>query len=174
MAVKAVCTAVSRMRMKRLSAFLFLLVGSFQAIGQEMPPKPISVYFDQNMSFGAFAPGASGGTVTVTSSGVRLATGSVILVNQGYLYFPAVFQLEGNPGSIVHLLNGPDATLAGSNGGTMTLHLADNSIGDPIILTSAPPARMPIRIGGTLVVGNILTNPPGDYTGYFTIMFIQE
>lgn len=139
-----------------------------------MPPRPVSVSLNQNLSFGAFYPGASGGTVTVLSNGVRLSTGSVILVSQGYLYFPAIFLLEGNPGTIIHLLNGPEGTLLGSNGGSMTLQLGEASLGDPIIINSAPPNNMQIRIGGTLVVGNQLANPPGFYNGSFSLMFIQE
>jgi hypothetical protein len=153
--------------------FLIMLC-HIHSYSQEMPPRPVSVSFDQNLSFGAFSPGFSGGTVTVTSYGVRFATGSVILVNLGYLYFPAIFLLEGNPGTIVHLLNGPEATLVGSNGGSMTLHLGDATPGDPIIINVAPPGIMQIRIGGTLDVGNQQANPAGFYTGSFSLMFIQE
>lgn len=158
--------------------FLFtgflLLICHLQSWSQEMPPRPVTVYFNQNLSFGAFSPGISGGTVSVTSNGVRFSTGSVILVNQGYLYFPAIFLLEGNPGTIIHLLNGPDGTLSGSNGGTMTLHLGDATPGDPIIINATPPGTMQIRIGGTLIVGNQLANPAGYYNGSFSLMFIQE
>ncbi|MFZ4522398.1 MAG: DUF4402 domain-containing protein [Bacteroidales bacterium] len=139
-----------------------------------MPPRPISVFFNQNLSFGAFSPGVSGGGVTVTSNGVRFSTGTVILVNQGYLYFPAIFLVEGNPGTIMHVLNGPDGILTGSNGGTMTLHLGESTPGDPIIINAAPPGNMQVRIGGTLVVGNAMANPAGYYNGSFSLMFIQE
>ena len=110
----------------------------------------------------------------VLSNGARFSTGSVILVNQGYLYYPAIFLLEGNPGTIVHLLNGPDALLVGSNGGTMTLQLGEATPGDPIIVNVNPPGTMQIRIGGTLVVGNQMSNPAGFYNGPFSLMFIQE
>jgi hypothetical protein len=146
------------------------------AYSQEMPPRPLSVTFDQNLKFGAFSPGVSGGTVSVASSGIRSSTGSVILVDMGYLYSPAVFRLEGNPGSIVHYLSDPlpDATLSGSNGGEITLYLGEASSGDPIILNAAPPANMQIRIGGTLEIGNQVANPAGYYSGSFVVMFIQE
>ncbi|MCX6266899.1 MAG: DUF4402 domain-containing protein [Bacteroidetes bacterium] len=151
-----------------------LVIFHFQGFSQEMPPRPVAVSFSQYLSFGAFSPGQSGGTVTVTSNGTRFSTGSVILVGMGYLYFPAVFLLEGNPGTIVHLLNGPDATLLGSNGGSMTLHLGEATPGDPIIINVAPPGTMQIRIGGTLEVDNQGMNPAGYYTGEFSLMFIQE
>jgi hypothetical protein len=156
------------------ATILFLLFFSLSSMAQEMPPKPVSLYFNQNLSFGAFSPGISGGTVTVNSIGARFATGSVILVSQGYLYFPAIFELEGNPGTIVHMLGGPDATLVGSNGGSLSLHLGDITPADPIIINVAPPGRLQIRIGGTLTVGGQMANPPGYYNGYFQVMVIQE
>ena len=163
--------------MKKLSIFisiLFLQLIYFQSHAQEMPPRPIGVYIVQNLSFGGFYQGLTGGTVTIYPSGSRSATGDIILVNMGYLYFPAIFELEGNPGSIVHILTGADALLTGSNGGSLTLHIGDSYPGDPIIINVAPPVRMQIRVGGILIVGNPLANPAGNYSGSFMVMFIQE
>lgn len=153
---------------------LLLIISHYKAYSQEMPPRPVVFSFIQNLNFGALSPGLSGGTVTVTPYGVRFATGSVILVGQGYLYFPAIFGLEGNPGTILHLLNGPDVPLTGSNGGTMTLHLGDALPSDPIILNVATPDIMQVMVGGTLIVGNPTTNPAGYYNGTFIMMIIQE
>lgn len=157
-----------------LATGLLLMAFPIRGLSQEMPPRPVALYFYQNLSFGAFSPGFSGGTVTVNSAGARFSTGTVVLVSMGYLYFPAIFLLEGNPGTIVHLLNGPDALLTGSNGGSMTLHLGDSTPGDPIIINAAPPDNMQVMLGGTLVVGNMQANPGGFYTGSFSLMFIQE
>jgi hypothetical protein len=161
-------------------AFLFFVTGLlvllsyFPTKAQEMPPRPISLYSMQNLNFGAFYQGLTGGTVIINPSGSRSATGDIVLVNLGYLYFPAIFELEGNPGCIVHFLAGPDAILTGSNGGTLTLVLGDSDPGDPIIINTAPPARMQIRVGGILIVGNPVANPAGNYSGSFMVMFIQE
>jgi hypothetical protein len=156
-----------------MTGMLFLTV-RLDLCAQEMPPRPIAASFIQNLGFGAFSPGLSGGSVIITSNGVRFATGSVVLVGQGYLYFPAIFGIEGNPGTILHLLNGPDETLVGSNGGSMILHLGEATPGDPIIINVAPPGVLQIRLGGTLTVGNPLSNPAGFYSGMFSLMFIQE
>jgi hypothetical protein len=153
---------------------LLLFMSNFRTSAQEMPPRPIGVSLIQNLCFGAFSPGITGGTVTLYPSGSRYSTGDIILVTIGYLYFPALFELEGNPGSIVHFLAGPDATLNGSYGGTLTLHVGDSDAGDPIIINVAPPGRMQIRVGGTLIVGSPLANPAGIYSGSFMVMFIQE
>jgi len=156
------------------TAGIILLFSHLCANAQEMPPRPLSLYFVQNLAFGAFSVSGSGGTVTVTSYGVRFATGGVILVNQGYLYFPATFGIEGNPGTIIHPVLGPDATLTGSNGGSLTLHLTDSYPGDPIIINVAPPGHMQVFVGGTLYVGMLGSNPPGAYSGSFSVMFVQE
>ena len=155
-------------------AGLFVLVSTFQTYAQEMPPRPIAISFVQNLSFGAFSPGSNGGTVTISPFGTRVSTGDIILLNFGYLYFPALFELEGLPGSIVHILAGPDATLTGSNGGSITLQVGEFNPGDPIIINVSPPGRMQIFTGGTIFVGNILANPSGEYSGYFYVMFLQE
>jgi hypothetical protein len=146
-----------------------------QSTAQEMPPRPISLSGGTiNLSFGAFSHGNNGGTVTISPTGVRTATGDIILLTLGYLYFPALFELEGLPGTIVHYLAGPDATLTGSNGGSLTLQVGESYPGDPIIINVAPPGRMQIHIGGTLIVGNALANPAGHYNGSYSVMFIQE
>jgi hypothetical protein len=153
---------------------LVAVVCHIKTIAQEMPPRPIGVSIIQNLSFGAFSLGLTGGTVTVSPFGSRSATGDIILVNMGYLYFPAIFTIEGNPGSIVHFLPGPDAILTGSNGGSLTVQIVDSYPGDPIIINVAPPGVMQIRVGGTLMVGSPLANPAGSYIGSFMVMFIQE
>jgi len=155
-------------------ASLLMLLSHFQTTAQEMPPRPLGLYFKQNLSFGGFSTSGTGGTVIIYPSGSRSATGEIILVNLGYLYFPAIFELEGNPGSIVHYLAGPLATLTGSNGGSLTLVIGDSDAGDPIIINTAPPGRMQIRVGGTLAVGTSFDNPPGSYSGSFMVTFIQE
>jgi hypothetical protein len=142
---------------------------------QEMPPKPVSVSLVQSLSFGAFLQSVGGGSVIVEASGIRTSMGDIILVNNGYLYFPAIFRLEGNPGTVVHFLAGPAANIMGNHGGQMTMTLGDSDPASPFILSSSSPnGTLMIYIGGVLEVGNPLANPPGSYSGSFYVMFIQE
>ena len=67
---------------------------SHEAIAQEPPPRPIQVTVLQNMAFGAFSQGATGGTVTVSTGGSRTATGDVVLLNLGYTFNAASFKLR--------------------------------------------------------------------------------
>jgi hypothetical protein len=111
--------------------------------------------------------------VIIYPNGARSTTGSVIQANLGFSYSPAIFEVDAEPGTIVTISNGPNATLTGSSGGTMTMQIGSSSLGSPFTATAVSPARTQIRIGGTLIVGNPLANPPGNYNGTFSVTFIQ-
>jgi hypothetical protein len=131
-----------------------------------------SVTTIQNLGFGAFSNGASGGTITVTSFGDRTSTGSVTLLNLGQPYSQALFDVVAPPGTIISITNGPDATLTGSNGGTMSLQLGVSDPASPI--AADPSGTTRISLGGTLTIGNTATSPPGSYTGTFYITFNNQ
>lgn len=155
---------------------LVLFLCTFAARAQEPPPHPIAIFVNpaQGLIFGAFFQGVSGGTVILTPNGSRSSTGSTVLANLGHPFSPAIFEVQANPGTIISILNGPDVTLTGSNGGFLTLHIGASLPASPFIATATPPARTQVRIGGTLTVGSAAANPSGDYSGIFTITFIQE
>lgn len=141
----------------------------------EKPPRPIAIYINpaQGLSFGAFYQGGSGGTVIIYPNGSRSASGSIIQASLGFSFSPAIFEADAEPGTIITISNGPDVNLAGSNGGTMSLHIGSSDLGSPFIATAVSPGRTLIRIGGTLTVFNPLASPPGSYNGSFTVTFIQ-
>lgn len=156
--------------------FISGLPGCRRANAQQPPPRPISIFVNpaQGLRFGAFTLGTTGGTVAVAASGVRTSTGDVVLLQLGYTFAPAIFEVDANPGTLIQIVNGPPAVLTGSNGGTLLLTIGSSSTGTPFIATATPPARTLVRIGGTLTVGNLLTNPAGQYSGMFNVTFIQE
>lgn len=137
-------------------------------------PGRIAVYAVQNLNFGMISQGGSGGTVIVLPDGSRSVTGSVIAINQGSAVFPAIFEVEGPAGTMITLQNGPDVTLSGSNGGTMSLHIGSSNPVSPFINTVVPPGRTQVMIGGTLTVGNAVSSKPGNYNGTFSIIFFQQ
>ncbi len=137
-------------------------------------PGAIYVYTYQNLKFGAFTQGTSGGTVVVGNDGTRSVTGTVVALNLGITYFQAIFDVQAVPGSLISITNGPDATLTGSNGGSITLHIGSASPGSPFNTTVSPPATTAVSIGGTITVGNSSAAPPGAYSGTFSVTFNQE
>ncbi len=157
-------------------AVILLFLNFGKAHSQEQPPQPIAVYVDneQALNFGAFYPANSGGTITVSATGMRSVTGDVIPINEGISYTPALFEIQALPGTIVHLQEGTVGFLTGSNGGTMALEINGTDPPSPFITTVPPPGKTQIRVGGTLTVGSIMTNQTGSYTGTFTVTFNQE
>lgn len=143
---------------------------------QEPPPRPVSVTVDpsQGLIFGAFFQGISGGTVIIYPDGSRSVTGSVVQANLGFLFSPAIFEIDANRGTLISIVNGPDVTLTGSNGGSIQLHIGASSLGAQFITTATSPARTQVRIGGTLTIGSPMANPSGAYSGMFSVTFIQE
>jgi hypothetical protein len=146
------------------------------AQAQPPPPRPITVFVNpaQGLIFGAFFQGFSGGAVIILPDGSRSVTGDLVLANLGVPFSPAIYEIDANPGTVVSILNGPDVTLTGSNGGTIRLHIGTASTGSPFITTATPPGRTTVRIGGTLTVGPPLANPSGSYSGTFSVTFIQQ
>ena len=154
----------------------FCAMGYSQTPTDSFPKDPggISVYTIQNLNFGAFSRGNNGGTIALSPSGARTATGDLILLSLGIQFFYAIFDVESPPGNIISILNGPPAILNGTNGGTITLNIGSSDPTSPFINFATPPNRTQINVGGTLVVGSLAAAPPGSYSGVFYLTFNQE
>jgi hypothetical protein len=167
----------SRWHLIKLFALIFIFSSEVLTAQFGPPPPPRKIVVTptaQGLSFGAFYHGPAGGTVTVNSAGSRTGGGSVVLLGMGYTFTPALFEIIGNPGTIVTLLNGPDVLLNGSNGGSLLLHIGDSNPVSPFVLTVPYKVVTQLRVGGTLTVGGSGANPPGSYSGTFTIIFNQQ
>jgi hypothetical protein len=137
------------------------------------PPKQIQVSAEQDLSFGSFHTGTTGGTVVVSPSGMRSTTGTVVIA--GGVYYAAVFVVELLPGRLVSIQLGPTITMNRiGGGGSMTMTVGPTDKGLQFVTSGGHPFRNTVMVGGTLHVGNTSANPPGDYSGEFTITFIQE
>jgi hypothetical protein len=150
---------------------IFILLFSLSAIAQENPPIPVQVEVDTdlNLNFGTFTTGNAGGTVIVNSNGSRTSTGDISLVSmdQGS---HALFTVTANPGTIITIGSQP-ITLIGPPGGSMDLKIDSYSTGQTFITRTSTTS---VFVGGTLTVGNSSQSPPGQYTEYFTLTFIQQ
>jgi hypothetical protein len=140
------------------------------------PPRPISIFAnpEQGLIFGTFFRGNSGGEVIVYADGSRSVTGDIIQSNIGVPFSPAIFEIEAGQGALISILNGPDITMKGSNGGTIRLKLGASDKGSTFITGTNYPTRTRIRIGGKLFVTGPLTSPSGSYSGSFYVTFIQQ
>ncbi len=147
--------------------YLFIVFNSFSASSQ------ITIYPVQNFNFGTFYQGYSGGTVNISATGERSATGDIILMNTSASDSQAIFDIQAPAGSIISLST-PDATLTGSNGGTMTLHISHTDPASPFNTNAVPPNLTRIQVAGALTVGNRTSSPPGIYQGSFSVTFNQQ
>jgi hypothetical protein len=116
---------------------------------------------NQDFSFGKFVAGA--GTVTVTTSGTRSSSGSVVLINGGTVT-PARFTLTGTSGRNYTLTVPASLTLVSG-----TYQLTLSGVTPSIATTGVIPAggSLSFTVGGTLNVNAAQHN--GIYTGNLTL-----
>src|SRR5689334_3521869 len=122
--------------LRRMMIVCLLLVGAhLTADAQPPPPRPLSIYVNpaQGLIFGAFFHGVAGGSVIIYPDGSRAVTGDIIQANLGMPFSPAIFEIDADAGTSISILNGPDAVLTGSNGGSITLHIGSASTGSLFI-----------------------------------------
>lgn len=170
--------------MQRFCLFTFILfcvaiVPLFAQSGPDLPQRTATVQATQALNFGdmTILSGSSGGTVSVDQNGIRSSTGSVIMLNMGNAVQPAIFEVKICPGRMINVTFPTTAVLTGSNGGSMLLHLGPTNIGgsgSTFISNKGCDDIHLIRVGGTLDVGSIGSNPAGLYTGTFSLTFIQQ
>jgi len=159
--------------------FFSSIVPAFAQSGPDLPQRTATVRSTQALNFGDITifSGSSGGTVTVNQDGSRSYTGSVVPVNLGQLVQPAIFELKVCPGRMINVTYPTTTVLTGSNGGSMILNLGPTSIGasgSTFISNKGCDDIHLIRVGGTLTVGNIGSNPAGLYSGTFSLTFVQQ
>lgn len=172
----SICTKYILRGLMRVTLLLLLFAPGLTILAQEPPPRPVIVTFNeaQPLAFGAFSPGAGGGTVTIAPDGIRSTTGDVVPLFMGFLYTPAMFYVRANQGTVLSVLVSPPVTLTGSGGGTLTLQVTGSLPASPFVTTLPWPQQTTVLVGGILTIGNITSNPAGNYAGTFSITLIRE
>ncbi len=144
---------------------------------QQKPPRPITVTVStaQHLSFGTFIQAGTDGTVIVTYTGGRSATGSVILPNMSSIVSPALFIVDSEPGVLINITI-PDLHPKLFNGGnSLQMHLGDPYIDDqPDFQFITKKKDTNVYFGGTLDIKSLIINPAGAYSGTFTVTFNQQ
>jgi|GEM_PF-3167825 hypothetical protein len=124
----------------------------------------------QELSFGEFCTGNSGGMVIMPCTGSRSATGDIVLIpsDQGS---PAIIQITVDNTDYITITTGSVINLTNSSGGSLTLQINDfypASPFNPVIGLNN------IKIGGTLTVGSAANTPPGNYNGSLEVIFNEQ
>ena len=141
----------------------------------QRPPRPMKIIKYQDMNFGSVIQGNSGGTVIISTSGIRSTTGSVILPSLGSPGNEAIFEVKADPGTLITIVFG-STTLSpnGSPSTTMNLVLGPSFPSSPFINTLQPSGVTLVHLGGTLTVPSAGSIPAGDYIGSITVTFVQQ
>jgi Domain of unknown function (DUF4402) len=167
-------TALMRKWFILITTVAILLAGiSARVNAQEMPPRPPVMTLVRNLSFGAFYTGTTGGTVSVSPTGLRTSTGTVLLLGLGIPFASAQFNINTNPGYVISILNGSDVPLTWS-GYSMNLHIGTSNPASPFVNSNPYTVPVQLTIGATLTVGPPASNPPGSYSGTFEITIVIE
>lgn len=126
---------------------------------------PIAITVATQLAFGSFAPGA-GGTVTVSTSGARTATGAVLM--GGASGSAARFNITGEAGTTYSITHGGSTQLtSGANSMNLTkasdLTAANTTSGNVTAGTLDGAGGQSLYVGGTLAVA--AAQAPGVYAG---------
>jgi spore coat protein U-like protein len=126
---------------------------------------PIAIAAAVDLVFGSFAPGA-GGSVTVSTSGVRAATGAILMT--GATPSAARFNITGEASTTYSITHSGSATLtSGANSMALAkfsdLSAGNATSGNPATGTLDGAGAQSLYVGGTLTVG--AAQAPGVYTG---------
>jgi hypothetical protein len=149
-----------------------LLLFSVIDLSAQEPPPVVDATVSQILSFGAFTSSPGIGHVSISPGGVRTTDNVVPL---GGFPSNAVINVTTNRPALLSMLIGSNIKLIHISGKFMTLHIEDTDIDPPSpFIVQHPPGNVEVKFGGTLDVGDIGSNPAGDYSGTFDVTFIWE
>jgi hypothetical protein len=149
--------------MKALNLILLCIVA---LVFQSGISQNLTVFNDQDLSFGSFyLLGATGGTLSVSNTGIRTSTGNIQEVNSSFLV--AAFTLSTDSLNPVNIaITSSPTTLSNANGDSISLDAGVSNPANPVVQAGAP---VQIFIGGTITIDREI--PAGDYTGELFITF---
>jgi len=132
---------------------------------------PISAQESNQLNFGRFYPGASGGTITISPGGFVNTTSDVVIAASAPSAGSFVVSGQGDATYAINLPKGP-AILTNMDGSKTML--VDGWVTDPVngdAKVRLVGGLQTVRLGATLRVGSLNDNPKGLYTGSYEITF---
>lgn len=124
----------------------------------------ISMTTRNGLSFGDISAGSTSGTVILTSSGARTATGGTT-VNTSTSGNPSTFDVQGEPNASFSITLPASVILSNSSSQTMTVDNFTSSPSPSGVLDSS--GKQTLFVGATL---NVSANQPfGSYSGQMSV-----
>lgn len=122
--------------------------------------KAITLTKGTELEFGKLAVGQNGGTVTISTNGVREKSGDIALVSS--TYNKAAIQINGEAGMPITITMNDWVYLTDGASHELLLELdASQTIGGTIFLDGT--GILPVNVGGTVTIPS--GSPVGEYTG---------
>ena len=134
-------------------------------IGTSQAQNQVTITVLQDIHFGAFALTGNSGTITVSSDGLRTATGEILLL--GSDYNAGLFRVEAPVGTNLNLDIGLSFILTGNNGGQLSGEMKETF---PLFPFNTLASYHDFSFGATLIVGSSGETPSGTYNGSFEIV----
>ncbi len=124
------------------------------------------------LNFGQFTPIGAGGNVVITTQGLRVSNGSVIL-KESYIH-PGVFSVFGTQNNTVQVLLPTTPVYIYHQNGLNSMYLDSWTIDMPKPGSLMANKDFEVRIGSTLHIGSIEDNPIGAYSSTYNVIFIYN
>ncbi len=129
----------------------------------------------RDLTFGTFAPGASGGEVIISPAGHRSANGTVVLLeNTSYNSASFGYRVGGKHKLRISLPLSAQLTREGGGGSMNITNFTSDWDDNRYETRPGSPQFYYVNVGATLNVKGATGNPGGNYRGTFTVTFHQE
>lgn len=132
---------------------------------------PVTAIETDLLNFGRVVVEIGGGSIQVTPSGERIATGNVLLADD--LFSTGKFQLSGMPESLVSMVlpQLPQKLYMNSGDQTLTVDEFKTNVPTGGQVIRQTDGKAEVSIGATLYIGSNLSNPAGFYSGSYEVVF---
>ena len=135
---------------------------------------PVAASETELLNFGKVLPETGGGTVKISATGERTATGNIILMDD--IYSAGRFVVSGMPNSLVSIVlpQTPQKMVLANGSSEITVDefVSDVPVGGQVVRQSD--GKSEVSIGATLHLGNGLSNPAGYYSGTYEVVFMYN
>jgi hypothetical protein len=126
------------------------------------------------LSFGAFYPGSTGGTINISKEGIRTATGSVILLGSNANISPAVFEIRCPAYTLIHIVIDKRIVVTSDNGGSLICVPEIINRDLRIISPRDSESGFIFRVGAEIYIDGAQNISPGNYSGRINLFVVVE